>query len=59
MSAEKMTVEDVTRCFEEWNQAQPTGVLLYSGEEMLLSFQAGFNAALEYVNSTMEEAVKK
>lgn len=55
MSATSLTVEDVTKCFEEWNAAQPTGVLLYSAEEMLLSFQAGFNAALEYVNSTIEE----
>ena len=54
-----MNVEDVTKCFGEWQEAQPTGVTVYSGEEMLLSFQAGFNAALEYVNSTMEEAVKK
>ena len=58
MSAGELTVEDVNKCFGEWQEAQPTGVTVYSGEEMLLSFQAGFNAALEYVNSTIEDKTK-
>jgi hypothetical protein len=52
---EKLTVEDVTKLFGEWQEAQPLGVKVFSEEEMLLSFQAGFNAALEYVNSTIED----
>lgn len=28
---------------------------MYSAEEMLVAYQAGFNAALEYVNSTLEQ----
>ena len=56
--SEKMTIEDVNKCFEEWQAVQPTGIMVYSAEEMLVAYQAGFNAALEYVNSTLEEAGK-
>lgn len=54
MSA-KMTVEDVNKCFEVWTGEESLGVLVYSREELLTAFQAGFNTALEYVNSTIEE----
>ena len=53
-----MDVEDVNKCFEEWQAVQPTGIMVYSAEEMLVAYQAGFNAALEYVNSTMEAGKK-
>ena len=54
----KMTIEDVNKCFGEWQAVQPTGIMVYSAEEMLVAYQAGFNAALEYVNSEMEHAAE-